>query len=146
MPGSNNPLPRANGNAQEWPGQRLGLPRSGPRSIARLGRRIGALSIDWAIAYGIAWALFQDERRIVDGLFITSVFLVMQIASISLTSGSIGHVMLGMRVVPMVGGWVGVWRPIVRTVLLCVVIPAVIWDADQRGMHDRLAGTVLVIK
>jgi len=146
MPGSNSPLPRANENGQEWPGQRLGLPRSGPRSIARLGRRIGALSIDWAIAYGIAWAFFQDERGIVDGLFITSVFLVMQIAAMSLASGSAGHLMLGMRVVPMVGGWVGVWRPIVRTLLLIVVIPAVIWDPDQRGMHDRLAGTVLVIK
>jgi hypothetical protein len=29
-------------------------------------------------------------------------------------------------------------------VLLCIVIPAVIWDSDQRGMHDRLSGTVLV--
>jgi len=24
------------------------------------------------------------------------------------------------------------------------VIPALIWDLDQRGMHDRLVGTVLV--
>jgi len=33
---------------------------------------------------------------------------------------------------------------VIRTVLLCLFIPAVIWDRDQRGMHDRLAGTVLV--
>jgi uncharacterized RDD family membrane protein YckC len=32
----------------------------------------------------------------------------------------------------------------VRTALLIVVIPAVIWDADQRGLHDKVAGTVLV--
>ena len=31
-----------------------------------------------------------------------------------------------------------------RTALLIVVIPAVIWDADQRGLHDKAAGTVLV--
>jgi len=24
------------------------------------------------------------------------------------------------------------------------VIPAVIWDADQRGLHDKAAGTVLI--
>jgi len=24
------------------------------------------------------------------------------------------------------------------------VIPAVIWDADQRGLHDKAAGTVLL--
>jgi hypothetical protein len=36
------------------------------------------------------------------------------------------------------------WRPIVRTLLLIVVIPAVVWDADQRGLHDKAAGTVLI--
>ena len=33
---------------------------------------------------------------------------------------------------------------VVRTLLMALVIPAVIWDADQRGMHDRVAGTLLV--
>ena len=44
----------------EWPGQRLGLPESGPRSIARFGRRVAALFIDWAIAWVIAAAFFAD--------------------------------------------------------------------------------------
>jgi hypothetical protein len=47
-------------------------------------------------------------------------------------------------VVPLTGGYLGLWRPFARTALLCVVIPAVIWDRDQRGLHDRLIGTVLV--
>ncbi len=59
-------------------------------------------------------------------------------------NGSVGHLVLGMRVVPIAGGYLGVWRPFVRTILLCLVIPAVIWDKDQRGMHDRLIATVLV--
>ena len=42
------------------------------------------------------------------------------------------------------GGWVGLWRPIVRTALVLLVIPAVIWDADQRGIHDKIVGTVLI--
>ncbi|MCU1514874.1 MAG: hypothetical protein JWO10_1964, partial [Microbacteriaceae bacterium] len=37
-----------------------------------------------------------------------------------------------------------IWRPALRTVLLSLVIPAVIWDLDQRGLHDKAAGTVLV--
>jgi uncharacterized RDD family membrane protein YckC len=32
----------------------------------------------------------------------------------------------------------------VRTVLLCLVIPAFIWDRDGRGLHDKAAGTVVV--
>ena len=38
----------------DYPGQRLGLPQSGPRSLARMGRRIAALFVDWLIAYGLA--------------------------------------------------------------------------------------------
>ena len=49
-----------------------------------------------------------------------------------------------MRVVRLGGGWVGVWRPIVRTLLIVIVIPAVIWDADQRGVHDKVTGLVLI--
>jgi hypothetical protein len=31
-----------------------------------------------------------------------------------------------------------------RTALLCIAIPALIWDRDGRGLHDRLARTVEV--
>jgi hypothetical protein len=33
---------------------------------------------------------------------------------------------------------------VVRTVLLCLIVPALIIDRDSRGAHDRIAGTVLV--
>ncbi len=122
-----------------WPGKRLGLPQTGQRSIARLGRRVLAIVIDWGIAVLISVAFFHY-----DGLATLAVFAVEQILFIALLSGSIGHLILGLRVVPLAGGWVGVWRPALRTVLLCIVIPAVIWDLDQRGMHDRFSGTVLV--
>jgi uncharacterized RDD family membrane protein YckC len=39
---------------------------------------------------------------------------------------------------------VGFARGAVRTALLCLVIPAVVWDADGRGLHDKAAGTVIV--
>jgi hypothetical protein len=72
------------------------------------------------------------------------IFAVVQAAFLLVVNGSPGHLILGMRVVPVVSGYLGVWRPLARTVLLCIVVPAVIWDRDQRGMHDRLIGTVLV--
>lgn len=144
MPGSNPSSSHADGTGQEWPGKRLGLPGSGPRSIARVGRRIAALCIDWAIAYGLAWLLFRRDNGIVEAIYITSVFVVLQIVLIALASGGIGHLMLRMRVVPIAGGGVGIWRPAVRTILLALFIPAVVFDRDQRGLHDQLAGTVLV--
>ena len=33
---------------------------------------------------------------------------------------------------------------LLRTALLCLAVPALIWDRDGRGLHDRLARTVQV--
>ncbi|MCE7480820.1 MULTISPECIES: RDD family protein [Microbacterium] len=122
-----------------YPGERLGLPVSGTRTIARAGRRIGALVIDWAAAVIISIAFFQY-----DAIATLVVFAVVQIVFIPTIGGSPGHRILGMRLVMLGGGWVGLWRPIVRTLLLVLVIPAVIWDPDQRGLHDKAVGTVLI--
>ncbi|PRB15590.1 RDD family protein [Microbacterium sp. MYb62] len=122
-----------------YPGERLGLPESGPRSIARPGRRIGALLIDWTAAVILSLAFFDYDP------FATLViFAVVQVLFIPTAGGSPGHRILGMRVVRLGGGWVGLWRPLVRTLLLIFVIPAVVWDPDQRGLHDKAAGTVLI--
>jgi uncharacterized RDD family membrane protein YckC len=132
------------GASSDWPGKRLGLPATGRLSIARLGRRIAALLVDQAPAYLLAVAFFRSSDGIIDGLALTLIFAALQIVFIPTIGGSLGHRLLGLRVVAVGGGWIGLWRPIVRTVLLLLVIPAVIWDADQRGLHDKIAGTVLV--
>jgi uncharacterized RDD family membrane protein YckC len=126
-----------------WPGERLGLPESGPRSVARAGRRIAALAIDWVLALIIAM-LFVPYESPAHGFITLGVFAVMQIVFIPTIGGSVGHRLLGMHVVPLTGGWIGLWRPVVRTLLLVIVIPAVVWDSDQRGFHDKVAGTVLI--
>jgi hypothetical protein len=123
----------------DWPGKGLGLPEDGPRSIARIGRRILALAIDWALALAIGSVLFAGDRFAILG-----VFAAMQVVSIAVLSGSVGHLLAGLRVVPVKPAWIGVLRPLFRTLLLCLVIPALIWDRDQRGLHDVLSGTVLV--
>lgn len=109
--------------------------------MGRPGRRIAALAIDWGISALLSWAFFDY-----DGFATLAVFAATQMVFISLLNGSVGHIVMGLRVVPLSGGWIGMWRPIVRTLLVCIVIPAVIWDVDQRGMHDKVAGTVLVRK
>lgn len=128
----------SNPGADGWPGRELGLPASGPRSVGRIGRRLVALIIDWGIAVAISAVLFGY-----DPLGNLGTFALMQVASIATFAGSIGHLCVGLRVVPLSGGWIGVLRPVLRSLLLCLVIPAVIFDNDQRGFHDRLSGTIL---
>lgn len=129
---------------QRWPGERLGLPESGPRSLGRIGRRIGAIAVDWAIAYGLSLAFFPVGPWLTDGFVTLGLFAAIQVLFLLVVNGSVGHLVFGMRVVPLEPGRLGVWRPILRTLLLCLFVPAVIWDADQRGLHDRAAGTLLV--
>lgn len=125
-------------SAQSYPGERLGLPREGTGSIGRPGRRIGALFVDYGAAYLISGFFGWDP------LAILSIFAAIQVVFIPTLQGSPGHRILGLRLVRVDGAWSGLWRPIVRTLLLVVVIPAVIWDADHRGLHDKAAGTVLL--
>ena len=132
-------MPTAPTGSQDWPGKRLGLPESGARSVGRLGRRLGALVIDWGTAVIVSVAFFQYNAWAT-----LAIFAIVQVVFLLTANGSIGHLIFGLRVVPLAGGYLGAWRPFARTALLCLVIPAVIWDRDQRGMHDRLIGTVLV--
>ena len=143
-------MPTQSAPAKDWPGKRLGLPESGPRSIARAGRRLIAVALDWAIATTISVVFFTAGETVLDRLQSSNAaatliaFALLQIVFIPTVGGSLGHLALGLRVVPVKAGWIGVVKPVIRTALLCLFIPAVIWDRDQRGMHDRLAGTVLV--
>ncbi|WP_353809862.1 RDD family protein [Agromyces sp. SYSU T00194] len=127
----------------EWPGERLGLPETGPGSVGRVGRRILAICIDWLIAnlIPLLWASYASN---VHSWSTLAVFAVMQVLFIPTIGGSIGHRITGMRVIALDGGWVGLRRPVVRTLLLVIVVPALIWDSDQRGFHDKVAGTVLI--
>jgi uncharacterized RDD family membrane protein YckC len=125
----------------KWPGERLGLPESGYRSVARIGRRFVAIFIDWGLALLIGNFLSSGPMSSWTTLL---VFAVLQVVFIPTLGGSLGHRIVGLRVVPLAGGWVGVWRPALRTLLLILVVPVLVWDSDQRGFHDKIAGTVLI--
>lgn len=129
---------------QRWPGERLGLPQAGPRSIARPARRIAALAIDWAIASAISLAFFSTGPWQTDGFVTLGLFAGIQLVFLLIANGGVGHLLLGMRVVPLDPGRLAPWRALLRTLLVCLFVPAVIWDADQRGLHDRASGTLLV--
>lgn len=97
--------------------------------------------VDWGLSYLLSYAFFRPDNN---GFATLTIFAVTQLVFLLVANGSLGHLIFGLRVVPVVPGYLGLWRPLVRTLLLCLFIPAVIYDKDQRGLHDRWAGTVLV--
>ncbi len=120
------------------------MPQSGPRSVGRFGRRLIAIVIDWLLAYGLSFVFFRLNNGETNPWITLGIFALLQLIFLLFFNGSIGHLLLRMRLVPITGGAMAPWRPVVRTVLLCLAVPALIWDRDQRGLHDRAGGTVLV--
>ncbi|MCZ0995703.1 RDD family protein [Streptomyces noursei] len=125
-------------------GQRLGLPEEGPGSIARFGRRFGALFIDWALCLLIAYGLLSGGKAQSASNWALLVFAVMSVLTVGTVGCTPGKRLLGLRVVAEGGGRITLPRVVLRTLLLVLVIPAVIWDRDGRGLHDRLARAVEV--
>lgn len=137
--------PRIDSGADEWKyrGERLGLPETGSGSLAPQGRRLGALVVDWGIAYVLAEA-FGWKPSSAQGQWGTiAIFAAEHLVLLSVFGFTVGKRLFGLRVGKL-GGPLTPIHVIVRTVLLLLVIPAVIWDRDGRGLHDRWAGTVEV--
>jgi uncharacterized RDD family membrane protein YckC len=126
-------------DSQKWAGQRLGLPESGSGSLAKLGRRVLALMVDWALAMIVSQAFASGNSTVT-----LLVFALVQWLLIATLGYSIGHRILGLQVRRLDGKYVGFWRSLIRIGLILLVIPATIWDGDNRGLHDKAAGTVLV--
>jgi uncharacterized RDD family membrane protein YckC len=125
-------------------GERLGLPEAGPGSVAPLGRRFGALFVDWGLCLLIAYGLFANGDRQAAGNWALGVFLVLSVLTVGTIGSTPGKRLFGLRVIAVDGGRLGAFRVVLRSLLLCVVIPALIWDRDGRGLHDRLARAVQV--
>lgn len=107
--------------------------------MARAGRRILALCIDWGLSYLIAATFFNAHPNA-----ILAIFAVEQMLLVGTLGYSIGHRIMGIQVTTLDGGSPGLLAGVVRALLLCLVIPAVIADADHRGLHDKAMKTVLV--
>ncbi|GAC1402893.1 MAG: RDD family protein [Mycobacterium sp.] len=144
------PEPDAGGqdrSPNDHPGQRLGLPQTGPRSLARMGRRIAALFVDWMIAYGLA-ALAMSFGLVSMAALSTAVLViwfVLGAVSLRLFGFTPGQFALGLMVVPVDGReHVGIGRAAVRGLLIAVVIPPLITDADLRGLQDKVTNTAVV--
>jgi uncharacterized RDD family membrane protein YckC len=107
--------------------------------VARAGRRILALCIDWGLSYLIAHMLFGDNSMAILGIFALEQMLL-----VGTLGFSIGHRIAGIQVVRLDGGPAGLLAGVVRALLLCLVVPAAVVDADHRGLHDRAMKTILV--
>ncbi|MFJ9788433.1 RDD family protein [Streptomyces globosus] len=127
-----------------YPGRQLGLPEQGPGSAARFGRRLGAVVIDWIGCQVIAYGLITGGDMSATGNWTLALFLGLTLLTVGTVGSTPGKRLLGLRVVSLAGGRLGFGRVLLRTALLALAIPALIWDRDGRGLHDRAARAVQI--
>lgn len=121
-----------------YPGERFGLPEQGPRSVARMGRRVAALCIDWLLCTIIAVGTLHSQ-------YWTIVIFAIEVYLITAVSGfTVGKRIVGIRVARLDGKPIGFFWALVRTLLLLTVIAPLVTDGDLRGLHDRAANTVVL--
>jgi uncharacterized RDD family membrane protein YckC len=135
---------------QAYRGARLGLPQQGPGSLATIGQRLGAFLVD-ALACGLVAALFVQSagRRgaagHLPGSWSLIPFAVDYVVGVLVAGRTLGMYLFGLRLVRVDRvAAVDPFRAVARTALLLLLLPAVIWDRDGRGLHDRFTDTAVV--
>lgn len=135
--------------AERYPGESIGLPEFGPGSLAPWRARIGAMIGDWAASMIVAIALFGTGVIVGSGwrsFMILAVYFVEASVLTIFTGGSFGQLIARIGIVRVDGGPLGWWRPVVRTAMKCLVIPALVLGPDRRALTDLLIGTVVVTR
>jgi uncharacterized RDD family membrane protein YckC len=137
-------------DAERYRGEKMGLPERGVSSVSGLGRRLGALVVDCVLA-GIITSLFV-RAPLTDAAAMQSqnywsllTWFLISVVGVSFFGVTPGMALFGIRVVRLDGkSLVGPVRAATRAVLTAVVVPAVIWNAERRGLHDRATGTMVL--
>src|SRR4051812_23118271 len=128
-------------------GSRLGLPAQGRGSLASPGARLAAVIVDAVVANllaGLPYLFGVHCGPGVGGCAVYAAVLLQEFLLDSVAGATIGKQLCGIRVVRLDGGRLTWPWALARTVLLGFLIPAVIWDRDGRGLHDRAAGAITI--
>ena len=109
------------------------------------GRRMVGLLIDWALCYFITWGFFADPGT---GAFTPIVYFLYlgQYLFFSVLGGATpGHRIVGLKIVSFSDAQMPTPRQaLIRTALLAIVITAITFDQNGRGINERFSGTVLI--
>ena len=135
---------------QTYRGEKLGLPHNGRGSLASTGPRLLAFLVD-AAAAGLVAALFVPHNsgdsfsERLPGSWSLIPFALDYLVGVLVAGRTIGMYLTGLRLIRVSDDTaVDPLRIVGRTALLCLLVPALIFDRDGRGLHDRFTDTAVV--
>ena len=144
------PQVREDPTRQRRPGERYGLPETGVGAVAGLGRRLLGFVVDCVVAALITSPFVQVHLASPNATQSASywsllTWFVITVIGTGFFGTTPGMVLAGIRVARIDGRpMLGPWRAAIRAILVMLIVPAVIWDADRRGLHDKAAGTIVL--
>jgi len=115
---------------------------------AGLGRRVLAILIDWVASLLVVRLIFPDMQYPGNdsAVAILGVFYLEVTLFTWLIGSSFGQRIVGLAVIREAGGRLGLPAIALRTFLICLVIPALVYDSQGRGLQDRAAGSRVVLR
>lgn len=133
---------------QRYRGEAIGLPSTGRGSLTTIGPRLGAYLTD-AVAAAVLAALFTPHGAGVagklPGLYSLIPFVLDYVVGVLVAGRTLGMFLFGLRLIRVdKAEAIGPRRILLRTVLLLLLVPAIVFDRDGRGMHDRLTDSAVV--
>jgi uncharacterized RDD family membrane protein YckC len=112
-------------------------------------RRILALFVDWTACNLVLVAVmgaqgWSDSRA--TGLYTTGLFILESTVLTALVGGSFGKLVTRLRVVRVDGSGrpLDLLHSLLRVVLVCLVVPPLVYKPDGRGLHDLAVGSATV--
>lgn len=120
-----------------------------PPETASWGRRILALLVDWfactlVVVLVLGPAGWSENRG--SSFYTLLVFALESAVLTAVAGGSFGKLATRLRVVRNDGSGrpIDLLRALLRQVMVCLVIPPLVFRPDGRGLHDMAAGSVTV--
>lgn len=113
--------------------------------MAGWGRRFLALLVDWTASTLVVAAFIGTAVWTGTGLTqwaTMGVFLLEATVLTALLGGSFGQLVCRVSVVRIDGRPVNLLQALLRTFLICLVVPPLVFNRDQRGLHDLAVNTI----
>lgn len=109
------------------------------------GRRMLGLLIDWGMSYAIAVGFFSEIGDFSTGTVILIIYFTQYLVFASLGGATPGHRIVGLKIVRFSDGQMPTpLQALIRSVLLVVIVTAITFDQNGRGVNERLSDTVLI--
>ncbi len=113
-------------------------------------RRIAALLIDWAASTLVTVGILGPGDYVEDpnsGWIVLGVFALEVTVLTALAGGSFGQLLARVRVLTTEGRPLSLLLALVRTILICLVVPPLVFKPDTgRGLHDLWTGSAAYVR